>query len=1139
MTSDYYGQIFEHNGGGTAEQNTATSATVASTLAPYADLISRNLSMVAASDPEATLVSGMTVKVRWDDVNQGNATTGAYRDYVLIDRVNDDDPDHIQILETVASVLVDSAALAPDSAENPLSQHHEVTLQLPDGARGAGRFRVRVFTDYYGEVVEYNANSDAENNQFVSVPQTVGLAAYPDLIVGAISGPATGRANQEILIDYTITNRGNASVTGEWTDWICLSDDAEIGDDQFVGSFTYSATIGAGESLLREDQPITLPAFGAGSRRIVVRTDVGNSVFEYAAPPAPEGDSTESNSSIDDATISLAPTISLVISSDAIVEYFGEHATTATISRSDSTAEALEVTLLSNNTGRVTVVGTATIPAGASSTVIELSAVDNALDDGDTTVTITASATGYDDTTDTVFVYDDDEPMLLVTLSPTSVSEGGSAVTGTVFRNTPTTEALVINLSSSNTDDAAAPATVTIPAGEMSATFSVTLGNNTVIDGIRTRTIVAAATGMNSGSASLTINDDDVPNLTLELNTSSISEGASNPALYATITRDRSFANALGIDLVSSIHDLVRAPFNVVIPAGQASVTVPLNVDDDNLVNGTRLVTISAFSKDFVLGQPIDQGADSATIEVTDNDGPTLIVHVDTDLIGETGSTTATVTRNTLDNPAELVVTLASSDTGEATVPATVTIAANEMTATFTINGVVDGVSDGDQPVTIIASATDFNPGADTLTVTDINRPDLTVAITDAPTRALTRQSGLSMTYRVTNNGLGEATGTWVDRVYLSGNGTIDGNAILLGEFTQSGPLAIGDSYEHTVTFTAPDFPTGYSLVVATDMDNAIREGVETNNQVASATLEVTPSYNATINVDRTVFHAGESIPFTGHAFLVDLDGNPTGLPATGNKPVAVRVTVNGVQRTLPLVFPDENGDFSDTFVPLPGEAGHYEIAAVYPQANETPVQDTFDIVGMRTNPSGLSVEVVPNTPLTGQIRLTNASSVPLTDLMYVVNGAPADMTISFDLPVSLDGNATVDVPFSITATQNTKRQGTVRVTISSAEEASTNVTMNILVAPLTPQFATNPGYFERGLLRGEQVLIPFELANIGGASTGSIEVVFPPEVPWMTLVQGTHLPSLAPGQTTPLMLSLTPPESLDLQAIFQGTGPQ
>lgn len=290
VTTDYYGQVFEHNGGGTAEENTATSANVSSTLAPYADLISRNLSMVSAADAGATLVSGMTVKVSWDDVNLGNATTGAYRDYVLIDRVNDDDPDHIQVLETVAAVLVETSALAPDSAETPLSQHHEVTLRLPDGARGAGRFRVRVFTDYYGEVVEYHANSDAENNQFVSAPQSVGLAAYPDLIVGAISGPATGRANQEILIDYTITNRGNASVTGEWTDWIFLSDDTEIGDDQFIGSFTYSATIGAGESLLREDQPITLPGFTSGSRYLVVRTDVGNAVFEYASPPTADGE---------------------------------------------------------------------------------------------------------------------------------------------------------------------------------------------------------------------------------------------------------------------------------------------------------------------------------------------------------------------------------------------------------------------------------------------------------------------------------------------------------------------------------------------------------------------------------------------------------------------------------------------------------------------------------------------------------------------------------------------------------------------------------------------------------------------------------------------------------------------------------
>jgi uncharacterized protein YjiK len=79
---------------------------------------------------------------------------------------------------------------------------------------------------------------------------------------------------------------------------------------------------------------------------------------------------------------------------------------------------------------------------------------------------------------------------------------------------------------------------------------------------------------------------------------------------------------------------------------------------------------------------------------------------------------TGTVTRAAV-TASDLVVTLSSSDTTEATVPATVTILANQPSATFNVTAVDDSFPDGDKVAIITASAPDATAGTANVTVTD------------------------------------------------------------------------------------------------------------------------------------------------------------------------------------------------------------------------------------------------------------------------------------------------------------------------------------------------------------------------------------------------------------------------------------
>ena len=90
-------------------------------------------------------------------------------------------------------------------------------------------------------------------------------------------------------------------------------------------------------------------------------------------------------------------------------------------------------------------------------------------------------------------------------------------------------------------------------------------------------------------------------------------------------------------------------------------------------------------------------------------DYETLTLTINPTAISEKGGTaTGTVVRSNTDDHTSLVVILASDDTSEATVPATVTITAESASATFTVTGVDDAIADRTQHVVVTASSAGF-----------------------------------------------------------------------------------------------------------------------------------------------------------------------------------------------------------------------------------------------------------------------------------------------------------------------------------------------------------------------------------------------------------------------------------------------
>ncbi|MBA3481096.1 MAG: hypothetical protein H0T51_04690, partial [Pirellulales bacterium] len=717
---------------------------------------------------------------------------------------------------------------------------------------------------------------------------TSALAPYPDLVVADVSIPSTALPGQSITVNWTPSNPGAGSATGNWVDQLYLSDDAVIGNDIFLGSFASTGAIASGGTSLRQAQ-VSIPSFVEGDFHVIVLTNVGGNLYEV---------NVGNNAKITAQTIHIAGTLQLALSRAAAPENSVDPAVVATLTRTGSTAANLVVAVSSSNLMALSVPVSVTIPAGQSSVQFDLATLDNVFADGDRPVTITASAPGFVSGVAACTVQDNDLAGLTVVIATNSFVENAAnpVATAVVTRNTSTTLPLAVQLLSDNINKVTVPATVTIPAGQTSATFSLTAVNNTVLDGTARVTITASAAGLATGSDRVDVHDDDAVNLSLSFASSTIVEGAISPATIGTVTRAVVTSAPLVVTLSSANTSAISMPAQVTIPANRSSVSFTVNAPDDTFVNGAQSVLISA-RLTTTSGVVLDAGAAAASLQVLDNDGPTLTVTSPTSALREGATGVGIVSRNT-DPSAPLVVTLASSDTTGLTVPATVTIPAGEASATFVIQAKLDGIADGIQSAVVTASASGFNSGSVPLVTTDSDLPDLQVTSVSAPTTVRTGQT-IEVSWTVINTGVVPATGSWVDRLYLSLDDQL-ADDVVLGTERFTGTVAVGQSYTRTRAFELPANVGKYYVLAVADGPSSggsslvssgfLAEGSETNNSAGSALVDIAPAYRAVVQTSVEVSPLGASVPLTGRA-SDPLNGQPA-----ANQPVTIRVHLRGTR---------------------------------------------------------------------------------------------------------------------------------------------------------------------------------------------------------------------------------------------------
>ncbi len=646
---------------------------------------------------------------------------------------------------------------------------------------------------------------------------------------------------------------------------------------------------------------------------------------------------------------------------------------------------------------------------------------------------------------------------------------------------------------------------------------------------IETPTIVsvtASTSGFSSGFASVTILDNDTPMIRLSFAQTNLSEGAGPQATVGTVTRNSTNGGDVVIGLQSSDPSRVLVPSSVTIPTGKASASFFVSAIDNTAVDGLHNVRITPFVLASAGGTVVASGH-PVTLTLLDDDGPTLKLVIAKKLVpeGQNPATTATVTRNT---PAtnELIVSLVSSDVNEATVPPSVTIPQGQVSAQFNIVSVNDGVTDGNKTVTITATTAGFAPGVDTLTVSDVNLPDLVVTDISTSTN-VTTESYLNVTYRVANQGVTTAGSNFLTRVFLSTD-PIVGNDTLLGQYTFPGTMPPGLYFSQTLPVLAPSTAGKYWIVVSTDVGDVIPEVLENNNTTVSiAPVTVTAAYGATIHADLHNAVAGTPVPMHGHAT------NNFGASAPF-KLVNIHIGSRGTLRIISALT-DARGNFSTVWQPLLNEAGHYTLGADYLGAATTVVQDEFTLYGFKANPASPSLTVADKSSITGVISLQNQSEVPLTGMAANIVSKPSNVTATLSLNTNpLAGDGTNMLGYAITANDASTTGGTVLIRVTSAEGATVDIPFAITVQALHPVLVSNPNTLYAGMIRGKQAIVTFDVINQGAAPTGPIGVSLP-DAPWLRLASTNPMPPLPIGQTNQVTLQLIPANDLPLTS-YRGT---
>ena len=581
-----------------------------------------------------------------------------------------------------------------------------------------------------------------------------------------------------------------------------------------------------------------------------------------------------------------------------------------------------------------TATATVTIPAGElrANATLNLTVLDDSLDEVDETLTVTGSVTnhtGWTVSTATFTIRDNDTAPTSIGLSVTGspVTEDGSAVTLSVratllgggTRLETTTVALsLVDLTATVTDDYTAAwgnADITIPAGQSygETTLTVTPVQDTLHEGAETIGVRGsnADPGLPVNGVRVDIEDDDPAPTTiaLSIDPGSISEGVGSTRadVTATIEGDSTLTEdtqvRVGLDLTGSA---VRSTLfsSLVILAGESSATseLPLtNLNDDVDDDDETLELTGTTDNPELTVSP-------AQLVVTDDDTAGITISPNSLVVTEGGQSRDYTIKLDSQPTSDVTVTVdLPSNAGFTVSPGSVTFTPQSWHPTSISVTATEDENLTDEPAAIISHTVTSsdelyrNAVAANVSVT-VRDDDQNIGVTISET-SLTIEEGASDTYTVVLMSMPAGDVTVTISGHADTDASLDKTTLTFTDQDWNTPQTVTVTAEHDGDANNEDDVTLTHTVTSADDSNY--DGISADSVTVSITDDDGAPPGVTVSESSLPLKEGTAATYT-----VVLDSQPAG---------DVTVTIAGHASTdvsldkTTLTFTDQNWDTAQT----------------------------------------------------------------------------------------------------------------------------------------------------------------------------------------------------------------------------------
>ncbi len=295
---------------------------------------------------------------------------------------------------------------------------------------------------------------------------------------------------------------------------------------------------------------------------------------------------------------------------------------------------------------------------------------------------------------------------------PETLKEGDPDVQkGEVIIDAPLKKDLIISLVSDDPDEISIPENITIPAGQTSAFFNISVIDDDLKDGTQDILITANAKKFNSGAAIIKVYDNESAVITLDL-PEKFNEMDGLVTGMCQVLTDMPVDKDVVVSLESDNPGAIKVPSYVVIPKGSDHVFFDVLIMDDDEIDDAETAIITASVSGWT--------SCSVKAVAEDDDMYKLSLKLpksirENRMAGEYQGIVSVPMAFDYD----ISVSLESSDISELTVPEKVTISKGSTYAVFDITPVKDYIVDNPQSVLVTASSPGFLSVWDTIKVED------------------------------------------------------------------------------------------------------------------------------------------------------------------------------------------------------------------------------------------------------------------------------------------------------------------------------------------------------------------------------------------------------------------------------------